>query len=814
MHFFSPSQTGITLLLLTLSSAALGQVTTVTGQVKDEGNRPVSFANVLLLQAQDSALYKGTLSEKNGNFSLENVSPGTYLVKAFMIGYKPQFTAAFTVSAGQSLHRLPSLTLALAAKLLNEVTVEAQKPLFEQHLDRLVVNVQSSITSAGATALEVLERSPGVTVNRQNNSLAMSGKQWVIIMINGKPSRIPMEAVMQMLSSMSAANIEKIELITTPSAQYDAEGNAGVINLVIKKNENLGTNGSYALTMGYGRYERPAASFNVNHRNQKLNLFSDYSFGRNHVWQSMSNQRLVSHQLTSTRIENFTSRDPTITNHTGRLGFEYSLWSKTSLSGLFSGFSNKLDIDERSNTQIYRAGQLSSSIAGKHLEINHWRHVMGNLNLQHTLPNRQEINFDLDYLYYHNDNPHQYAYTFSPKQENNPSGNIRIEKQTPIQLWVAKGDYKKGMGEHTKLEAGLKATISRLGNNVLVEDYLEGKWLRNPDFSMNMDMLEDIGAGYLNLNHTFSSKVSLQAGLRGEYTRTDLGTPEDTTLIQRRYFNLFPSVFVAKDLTKESSLQVSYGRRITRPTYNNLAPFVYFIDPNTFFSGNINLLPAITDAFQSTYRFKNKYLLSLGYSYDKNPIIPWQVYVDPETNVQVAHADNLRNSNSYSLTFTLPVRLTSWWDINSNLMGVWQVNRTTIEGKDINLQAGFGSLNMTQSFKLPQNFSAELTGFYRSRSPFGISYMRAMGAVNVGIQKKLKDEKGIFRFGVDDLFWTTRWRFVTDQPALNINQNFVGAFSEPRIFKITYSRNFGNKNVSGAKKRTTGSDEERKRVGN
>ena len=802
------------LFLLSIFSLPLLGQTLLSGQVKDEQGQPVQFANVLLMQAQDSALYKGTLTDGTGNFSLEGISGGTYLVKAFMIGYKPAFTPAFTLPPGQKSHRLAPLALALNAQQLNEVTVEAKKPLFEQHLDKLVVNVESSITSAGATALEVLERSPGITVNRQNNSMAMSGKQGVIVMINGKPSRVPMEAVMQMLSSMSAANIEKIELITTPSAQYDAEGNAGVINLVIKKNQNLGTNGSYALTMGYGWYERPAASFNINHRRQKLNLFSDYSFAYNHIWQHMQNQRQLTNAQGTIQTLSTTERDPRLTNHSGRVGFEYSLTPKTTLSGLVSGFSNKWDIDEKSESQLFHNSRLTSSIEGKHLEINHWRHLMGNLNLQHTLPNQQELNFDVDYLYYHDNNPHQYTFSYSPTQEGDPAENLRLKKLTPIQLWVSRADYKKSFGEHTKMEGGLKATISRLENHVVMEELLDGRWQTNSEFTQNMEMLEDIGAGYLNFNHTFPSKVSLQAGLRGEYTRTDLGTPENPTLIQRRYFNLFPSLFISKDLTKESSLQVSYGRRITRPTYNNLAPFVYFIDPNTFFSGNIELLPAITDAFQSTYRFKNKYLLSLGLSYDKNPIIPWQVYVDPETNKQVAHADNLQDSYSSSLTFTLPIRVTSWWDINTNLMGVWQTNRTAVEGRKIELQAGFGQVNMTQSLKLPEGFSAEITGFYRSRSPFGISYVKSMGALNVGLQKKLKEDKGTFRLSVDDLFWTTKLRLVTDQPSLHINQYFLAAFSEPRIFRFTYSRNFGNKNVKGAKNRSTGSDEERKRVGN
>ncbi|MDQ4139478.1 MAG: TonB-dependent receptor, partial [Bacteroidota bacterium] len=325
MESFTLLRLGSIILLLVNPFFSFSQQASVSGRLKDDGGKPISFANVLLLQSQDSALYKGTLSDEAGNFNFINVANGTYLIKSVMLGYKPNIVPAFTVSSGQKSYQIASITLAGETKQLNTVTVEAKKPLFEQHLDRLVVNVQSSITSAGSNALEVLERSPGITVNRQNNSMAMSGKQGVIIMINGKPSRIPMDAVMQMLASMNANNIEKIEIITTPSAQYDAEGNAGVINLVIKKNQNYGTNGSYSVSMGYGRYERPAASFNINHRNQKLNLFSDYSFSHTHIWQTFTNQREVTNPQNVILTNNLTRRDPIITNHTGRLGFEYTL---------------------------------------------------------------------------------------------------------------------------------------------------------------------------------------------------------------------------------------------------------------------------------------------------------------------------------------------------------------------------------------------------------------------------------------------------------------------------------------------------------
>ncbi|MDB5263142.1 MAG: TonB-dependent receptor plug, partial [Adhaeribacter sp.] len=361
--------------------------------------------------------------------------------------------------------------------------------------------------------------------------------------------------------------------------------------------------------------------------------------------------------------------------------------------------------------------------------------------------------------------------------------------------------------------AGFKTTISRLQNKVVVQDFIQNKWQPNLEFSQHIQMLEDLGAAYVNFNHQLPHQIKLQTGLRYEYTHTDLTTIDNQPVVERQYGNLFPSIFVSRDLTKKSSLQVSYSRRITRPTYNNLAPFVYFIDPNTFLSGNTSLKPAITDALQTTYRFRESYLLSLSYSYDKTPIVGWQVHLDPATNKQYARAENLKHAHNYSFNFSFPVSLTKWWQLQSNFMGVWINNTGIYDGREVSLQSGFGRVNLTQTFKLPNNFSAELSGFYQTRSPFGISYIRALGALNAGVQKKLNNGKGVFRLSVDDIFWTMRFSILTDQPALNLYSDFNGIFSEPRVVRLTYSRNFGNQKMKAAARRQTSSEEERKRAG-
>jgi len=270
----------VILLSIALASPMLAQKT-VQGSLLDRNSKPLAFASVALLSARDSSLIKGSVASAEGQFRFDQVKPGQYRISVTMVGFQPTKSAVITVADSPVV--VPALMLNETTHQLNEVAVSAQKPLFEQQIDRMVINVQSSIMAAGSTVLDILERSPGVTVDRNNNVLAMNGKQGVLVMLNGKLSRIPLTSLLPMLGGMNAGNIEKIELITTPPAQYDAEGNAGLINIVTKRNTNLGTNGSWTTNAGYGRWERAGVSGNVNRKTEKLSLFADYSGQMNHL---------------------------------------------------------------------------------------------------------------------------------------------------------------------------------------------------------------------------------------------------------------------------------------------------------------------------------------------------------------------------------------------------------------------------------------------------------------------------------------------------------------------------------------------------
>lgn len=799
----------VPILLLSLIAYPLSAFTDITGKVIDESGEPLPFVNVLLLK-EDSSLIKGDITNEEGEFSIEAVATGDYLLSVSMVGFKTEYYS-LKVASGQNMLKVGEIQLQEEVAQLAEVEVRARKPLFEQKMDRMVINVQNSITSAGGSVLDILEKSPGVRVNRQRSSIIMGGKDGVLIMINGKESRMPLEAAVQMLQGMRAENVESIELLTTPPAKYDAEGNAGIINIVLKKNENYGTNGSFSLNAGYGIFEKYGGSLNFNHRSGRINIYGDYSYSLDHTSQPSRNTRSLVFNNTATMVDTKSKREAFVPIHNGRLGVDYEIGQKTILGVLLSVYDRRWDMDAFNEVSIRENGTLITTMDIPNREVNNRRHYTGNFNVHHTLTDEQTLSFNADYLRYRNNNPTDYQNEILDVRSNNSSeDHFRMRKVTPLHILVGKLDYVNNIGESFKLEAGLKSTFSRFENDVRLERLNREIWETDPEFTQFVTLREDILAAYSSFRYDISDQTTLSAGLRYEYTSSNLSSPEEKDLVDRHYGNLFPTLFFSQKIDEHHSIQASYNRRITRPTFNDLAPFVIFIDPTTLISGNSALQPAVSNTLKADYRFKT-WLLSLSYTHEEDAIATFQPSVEPESNKQIFAASNMDFLNTWNATITFPVYFTGWWESQNSVTGLWQQLQSSAAGQEtIDVRQKNLSFTSTHSFKLPSNFSLELSGFYQSTSLWGYVSMKPFGSVDIGLQKEFGDGSKL-RLAFTDMFNTNDWRWKTELPGQNLDSFFFYDF-ENRKLMLTYTRSFGSEKVKSARQRSTGSEEERQRV--
>lgn len=785
----------------------------ITGLLTDEANQPMEYANVLLLAAGDSSLVMGNVSKTDGSFRIEPVEAGDYLLSVSMIGYTDYYSSLFQLKGQEGTYALPTIQLVENAAQLAEVQVVEKRALFEQKIDRMVVNVDNSITAAGSTALEVLKRSPGVMVNPQTNSISMSGKDGVVVMMNGKISRMPMDALIQMLAGMNADDIEKIELIHTPPADFDAEGNAGFINIVMKKNQSEGFNGNFGLNAGYGMREKTGANLNFNYRKKKANLYGGYSWNYNYNPQDFRNYR--GFVFEGDLIENIgrSVRDPTRTHvQNARLGLDLNLSDKTVVGGLVSWMDRHWTMDALNDVQVRENGELVRRINIPNDELNHAYNVLGNVNLQHQINKEQKINFDVDYAYFFSRNPSNYVNSFfDSKDRLVEETGLRVDRNTPMHIWVGKFDYTRNFGEKVILEMGLKGTSTSFDNDILVEESVEkDQWVKADLFSSRAMMNEKIGAVYSAVSWKFSDRLDFKAGLRYEYTDSNLGTEEEANIVDRQYHRLFPSVYLTNKLDEKNTLQFSYSRRINRPSFRQLAPFFIFFDPNTVGTGNPALQPSTSDALRFTYIW-NTVNLSLEYSYTDEFIGRFQPEVDVATNTQINGAKNFIDAHFASINLSFPWQIKEWWSLRSNWTAGWGKFNDKIEGEPLSIERANWGMNATSSFTLPKDFGIELSGFYYGRSAYGTIIGQPIYIVDFGVQKQLKNDQGTLRFSVSDIFISGNFTSRVDDP--NINFQYEGTFGQAeRVFRLSYSRSFGNSKVKGARDRETGSAEEQRRA--
>jgi hypothetical protein len=780
----------------------------ITGFIDEGKNKPLPGASVLLLSTKDSSLVKGRLSGTDGGYKLEDIPEGTYFLRVTMIGFQDYQSDIFTVADNKTL---PTVTLSESSTQINEVQIVAKKPFFEQKIDRMLINVASSRINAGGNALQVLQRSPGVLVNKQSNSISMTGKFGVIIMINGKVSRMPPDAILQMLEGMSSDNIERIELIHTPPASFDAEGSAGIINIVLKQSPDAGLNGGYSVNSGYGKREKYGAGMNFNYRKKKVNLFGNYSYQFDHNPQVFTNYRGIKRDGNFIETDGTSTRSPDLANQNARMGADFQVSKKTVIGIVGTFFDRNWEMNAMNNIIYSTNGIPDYTVQMTTKEVNKWTSGTANLNFSHQFDDKKSLTMDADYVYYKIHNPSDYNIA-TINNNGNPSTpkKLKVGKENPIQIAVGKADYVQDFGKETRFEAGLKATMSFFDNDVRVENQTgETPWVVNPSLTSRFKLTEDVAAAYSSLAFKANAKTDIKIGLRYEYTNTNLGSVERPNVVDRQYGSFFPSIYVSRKITEEQQLNMSYSRRIARPGFTQLAPYLIFYDPSSIQSGNPSLQPSFVHAIRTDYRYK-VYSLTVEYNRE-SPSIRDIPIINIAENTQVLQPENIGVTYTAFAVVNAPWQPAKWWEMQNNVFVAWQLFDLNYVGTPLKIPTKFLGFNSVHSFKLPKKWSVEVSGGMITANSSGVFKYKANGQLNFGIQKELGERWGKLNLNVTDLFMTNNYFGTASQPELNLLVRNSYQQAE-RVFMLTWTNKFGNNKLKESRQRERGASEELRRL--
>lgn len=784
----------------------------ISGKIKDSKSEPLLGAYLMLFR--DTTLQRTCVTDADGKFVVEPVTTGDYTIKVSSVGYNNYTTEVIHVVNNTTL---PDISMQEQKGQLGEVTIQAQKPFIEVKADKIIVNVENSIVSAGSSVMDVLQRSPGVNVDN-NDNISLKGKQGVVIWIDGRPTPMQGADLATVLRSMPSGSIDKIELISNPGARFDAAGSAGIINIKTKKDKRLGVNGSATINYGQGKYPKYGAGLNLNYRNKKFNVYANYNFAYrywfNHLLlnrkfldtaKGFEDRQLFRYDQDNYALFNFR-------NHIANAGVDYSLSSKTSIGLAFSVSTNNFDpkADNVSRALDNNDALLYNfNTTGRH--NNFYYNYSGNLNLKHDFDSSGRIlGVDVDYAAFGNKSNQNFITTYRAPDgsEYQPDYFLKSNLDGVTSIQSIKADYVQPLSAKARLEVGVKASIAKADNEPLFYEMVNGDYTLDQKRSNHFIYKENINAGYLTLNKEWT-KWSTQLGLRVENTNAQWEQKTTNQQYDTSYTQLFPSLAFQYHLTPKQDLGLTFSRRIERPNYQQLNPFKYFIDKTTYREGYPYLQPASFYSAELSHTFNQRFVTTFTYGINKGVITEVIQPSDTEDSITVQTNKNLDQMTFVGLSGAYPFQFTKWWSNVTNFNVYYALYEGNIANTPLRNGKPTFDFNTNNTFLLPGNFSAELGLFYQARQLYGYLDVKPLWMLNAGIQKHLFNRKATIRLNVQDIFFTGYPRATSNYTGYR--EDFI-AERETRVANISFVYRFGKNTVAPVRKRSGGAEEEKNRA--
>ena len=780
----------------------------ITILVEDGPSKPLPNVTVELLRSDDSVLIKAQLTNISGVVNFDKLSQTNYLVRVSGVGYKVKYVNFQLSSINQ--HFVQGVNLESNFGQLSNITITSIKPLVELKPGKTIVNLQASITNTGTTVMEALEKMPGVTVDKDGN-ISLKGKYGVTVFLDGRPTYLSGSELSTLLNGMSAETISQVELMDQPPARYDAAGNAGVINIITKKISQKGFNGNVSTAFSQGRYPKNNNSLLLNYRNGKWNLSGTYSLNLNRSFTSIQALRTFFHPDGSiiTQLDQPSMIKGEGHTHNLRISADYALTPKTSLGITMTGVKLKRK-SISDNTAIWRSpGGVTDSLIQTNSNIkSKWQNGGMNFNLRHNFNTKRELTADFDIINYRirgdqffENNlvmPATYKETF------------RANIPNDIGILSAKVDYTEQF-KNIKLESGLKTARITTDNMASYELKDGAEW--KPDYGRSNHFLytENIHAAYVSSESSWNN-WTLQTGFRWEWTgyqANQLGNVVvKDSAFSRNYNNLFPTLFASFEADSNHTFSALAGRRIDRPAFQKLNPFLFIINKYTYQRGNPFYRPQYTWNFELSHSYKGKILTGLSYSRSTDYFS--QVFPIDSNGIVFYTEGNLELLENFGISIGLQIMPVSWWNLSAQSVFNYKKMNGFIEEK---LKADIRqlTLNINNQFRFKNGWSAELTGFYTSRSQHDIQeIVDPAGQLSVGVAKQIFKNKGTIKLAGRDLFYTQWMKGMTYFPMAT---EWFKLTRDTRVITISFSYRFG-KAFKTTERSKGASSEEVQRVGN
>ncbi len=786
----------------------------IKGVLVDDKKSPVPFATIVLKKSVDSSFYKGEITNDSGEFAIENVKPGSYSIEIKIQGFEKYTKVNVKVSDENPLINMGLIELSRSSNGLKEVTVTAEKPFIEKQAGKMVINIENSIVQSGTSVLEMMGKLPGVQVTNQDE-IVLKGKSGVNVYIDGKSTMLSADNLASILRGMSSNSIEKIEIITSPSAKYDASGSAGVINIVTKKNKEEGLNGNVNAGYGQGRYDKENAGLQLSKKNKYCNLFLNYTFSNRKNFNDFRLKRTFPTLLNpNARIE---SNSYTITksiNHSPRIGIDAYLSKKTTLSFVGSGLTNKANDINNSHSDFRNPDEHKiNSIDFINKLQNSWYSYTGSANLTSELDtNGRSISADIDYADFSNQVNQENISNSNDENDNFLNQQLsKGDQHIRFTVYSAKTDYSQKLNKKITLETGLKSSYVNSNSNSKFFNDVSNNLVYDSSKSNHFVYTENINAAYLNINGEFK-KLTFQSGVRAEQTVVKGEQLLTGKKIKRNYVRLFPSAFIDYKINDDHDFCFNIARRIDRPPYSNMDPYRILTDVGTYSQGNPDLRPQLTTSSYLNYSYKNILYVTLNASITRDRVILALLH-NVNEGVTLRTFVNVERVYYYSLELLYSKKLTSWWRTNIGATPYYQIFKGQLFDYTINnsYPASF-QLYTNNSFTLVKDFSIECNLFYQSKFSTGISIIKPSYNISLGIKKMFLNKRATVSLNINDLFWSQTWRgtayFGTAEKTLV--SNFIG-LRETRVANLSFSYRFGQGKVDKSR-RTSVEENEKDRI--